>query len=112
MHSPDCLGIEANYEPGYATPSPNLVYMITEEGGHVGWPTNAWGGSSFLRSAVVDFVSSSMQPPRLDFHSKFCDVIRRGGKTATMVCGWPLLSSFLRVFFSFSIGGIAPKMLL
>jgi uncharacterized protein YhfF len=84
MHSPELLGIKTSHEQGYSTSNPNLVYMVTEEGGHVGWPTSMRGDSHFLRSTVADFVSSVMQCPRLDFAPALCDFIRNGSKVATM----------------------------
>ena len=50
----------------------------------MGWPTNIWGESFFLRATVSDFIGSVMSRPRLDFAPGLCDPIRNGDKVATM----------------------------
>ena len=48
LHCPDLIGVDLD------APRPdNLCYMVTEEGGHVSFPTSWDGSSSLLKETVV-----------------------------------------------------------
>ena len=48
LHCPDLIGVDLD------APRPdNLCYMVTEEGGHVSFPTSWNGSSSLLKETVV-----------------------------------------------------------
>merc|ERR1712150_128409 len=49
LHHVDMLGIGADVK------SPNLVFMVTEEGGHVHFPTDLRGSSTLVHSVVSEF---------------------------------------------------------
>jgi predicted alpha/beta-fold hydrolase len=52
LHCPDLIGVDLD------APRPdNLCYMVTEEGGHVSFPTSWDGSSSLLKETVVAWSS-------------------------------------------------------
>ena len=55
LHNPEMLG----FSTSNPVESPNLAYMITEEGGHVGWPTDVGGGSAFMRKTALSFAEAA-----------------------------------------------------
>ena len=57
LHNPDMLGFRTDHP----VESPNLIYMVTEEGGHVGWPSGFSGGSAFMRDTALSFAKAACE---------------------------------------------------
>ena len=57
LHNPDMLGFGTDHP----VESPNLIYMVTEEGGHVGWPSGFSGGSAFMRDTALSFAKAACE---------------------------------------------------
>ena len=60
LHNPNQLGINVNEIENKDLPE-NLCYMVTEEGGHVSFPTHVSGRSDLLRSTVVEWSNFCLQ---------------------------------------------------
>jgi hypothetical protein len=52
FHHPDLIGLDP--EPS----NPNIVYLLTENGGHVGWPVGLLEQQAFIPAAIGDFCST------------------------------------------------------
>ena len=57
LHNPEMLG----FSTVDSIESSSLVYMITQEGGHVGWPTELGGSSAFMRETAVSFAKAACE---------------------------------------------------
>ena len=58
LHSSSLLNITKDMLDGKGSSSShrgNVCYMLLEEGGHVNFPTDLWGGSSLLQSTVFEW---------------------------------------------------------
>lgn len=55
FHHPELCGFKTD-----TVESPNLIYMITEEGGHVSW-ANTSGKSPFMRKTIFDFTKACIK---------------------------------------------------
>lgn len=58
LHAPDKIGIDTS-----KVPSPYLIYMVTEEGGHVSWPDVESGlRSQFMCDTLTSFAAAVSSP--------------------------------------------------
>lgn len=59
LHHPDLVGVETSV---YRFDNPNVVYLLTSEGGHVGWPNKPWPTDfSFLTDVAMRFLEAALQ---------------------------------------------------
>uniref|UniRef100_A0A7S2RAU4 AB hydrolase-1 domain-containing protein n=1 Tax=Mucochytrium quahogii TaxID=96639 RepID=A0A7S2RAU4_9STRA len=58
LHHPDLMGVHSETQ-GNGVDNPNIIYLLTEEGGHIGWPAGPWPSDFSNVSGIISLFLSN-----------------------------------------------------